>query len=67
MTLRQYFQPRDGLPDPKGSLSSILTSKAISSANREVEAALKAKRSEGKNRVHIKSKCVGYINFKAIQ
>lgn len=49
MSLRQYFKARDGLPDPKGSLSSNLSSRAIATANKEVEAALKA-RSKGKKR-----------------
>ena len=42
MSLRHYFKPRDGLPDPKGSLSRQLSSEAITQANREVEKALSA-------------------------
>ncbi len=37
MSIRSFFKPKDGLPDPKGSLSSSLPSKAIALANREVE------------------------------
>ena len=36
-TLFNYFKLNDGLPNPRGSLSSIIGSQAISSANREVE------------------------------
>ena len=42
MSIRQYFKPRDGLPDPKGSLSTSMSSLVIASANREVEKALEA-------------------------
>ena len=42
MSVRQYFKPRDGLPDPKGSLSTSMSSLVIASANREVEKALEA-------------------------
>ena len=37
MSIRKYFKPKDGLPDPKGSLSCILPSQAIAVANKEVE------------------------------
>jgi len=37
MSIRSYFKPKDGLPDPKGSLSSCLPSQAIALANKEVE------------------------------
>ena len=39
MSIRSFFKPKDGLPDPKGSLSSSLPSKAIALANKEVEKA----------------------------
>ena len=39
-TLFNYFVPKDGLPNPRGSLSSVINSQAISSANRAVEAEL---------------------------
>ncbi len=42
MSLRQYLKPRDGLPDPKGSLSRQLSSETIAQANKEVEKALNA-------------------------
>ena len=36
MALLRYFKKRDGLPDPKGSLSHTIPSRAISMANSEV-------------------------------
>ena len=44
MSIRQYFKPMDGLPNPKGSLSACISSGAIASANREVEKALKSRK-----------------------
>ena len=38
MALLRWLQPRNGLPDPRGSLSSSKPSQAIAAANREVEA-----------------------------
>ena len=35
MSIRRYLKPIDGLPDPKGSLSTTIPSAAIASANRE--------------------------------
>ena len=43
MSIRSYFKPKDGLPDPKGSLSSILPSQAIALANKEVEKVISEK------------------------
>ena len=37
MALLRYFQPKDGLPDPKGALSASLPTPAIALANREVQ------------------------------
>ena len=38
MSIRSYLiQPKNGLPDPKGSLSCSLPSQAIALANKEVE------------------------------
>ena len=37
MSIRSYFQPENGLPDPKGSLSCSLPSQAIALVNKEVE------------------------------
>ena len=48
MSLRQYFRPREGLPDPKGPLASSVSSRAIAAANREVEAVLSAENKEKK-------------------
>ncbi len=36
MALLKYLKPRDGLPNPKGTLSQTLPSRAIEAANREV-------------------------------
>ena len=38
--LFNYFIPKDGLPNPRGSLCSAINSQAISSNNRAVEAEL---------------------------
>ena len=37
MSLFRYFEWRNGLPDPKGSLSSELCTAAIAQGNKEVE------------------------------
>ena len=37
MSILSFFKPKDGLPDPKGSLSRSLPSGAIALANKEVE------------------------------
>jgi hypothetical protein len=37
MSIRRFFKPIDGLPDPKGSLSGAIPSAAIASANWEVQ------------------------------
>ena len=36
MSIRDYFKPKDGLPDPNGSLSRTLPSHAIALVNKEV-------------------------------
>ena len=46
MSLLKYFKQKDGLPDPKGSLSHTVPSRAIARANREVEVELAAARRE---------------------
>ena len=33
--LHQYFQPRNGIPDPKRSISSIIPSQVVAQANQE--------------------------------
>ena len=43
MSIRRYFKPKDGLPDPKGSLSCSLPSQAIALANKEVEKVINEK------------------------
>ena len=40
MSLLRYLKRKDGLPDPKGSLTSEVPTQAIVRANREVEAEL---------------------------
>ena len=41
-SILRYFKPRDGLPDPNGSLSVSLPSQAIAAVNREVERTIHA-------------------------
>jgi predicted RNA-binding protein YlxR (DUF448 family) len=43
MSLLNYFQPVNGLPDPKGELSESISPEAIALANREVKKALSEK------------------------
>ena len=40
MSLRLYFQPRDGLPDANGSLTADVPSRAVASTNKEVSRVL---------------------------
>ena len=49
MSIRKFFKPVDGLPDPRGSLSSSMPSAAIASANREVEKVVEATKKEKKS------------------
>ena len=42
MALLRYLKPTDGLPDPKGSLSSSMHPQAIARANEEVREAMKS-------------------------
>ena len=46
MSLLQYFKSKDGLPDPRGELSSSVTSRAISRAI-EVQAELEKEKKRG--------------------
>ena len=39
MALLRYLQSRDGLPDPRGPLSSTISAQAIAEVNREVQEA----------------------------
>ena len=48
MALLRYFKPKEGLPDPKGSLSLSVPSQAIYMANKEVQAVIdKEKKQRG--------------------
>ena len=47
MALLRYFKKRDGLPDPKGSLSHTIPSRAISMANSEVTEAMTGDKKRG--------------------
>ena len=40
MALLRYLKPVDGLPDPRGSLSSSIPTQAIAEANKEVQKAI---------------------------
>ena len=42
MALLRYLKPTDGLPDPKGSLSSTMHPQAIAQANEEVREPMKS-------------------------
>ena len=44
MSIRKYFKLRDGLPDPKGSLSASIPAEAISLANTEVQKVIDSKK-----------------------
>ena len=46
MSIRRFFKPIDGLPDPKGSLSGAIPSAAIASANREVQKVMDSEKLE---------------------
>ena len=37
MSLQKYFKAKDGLPSPSGSLSNIMTLRAVALANKEVD------------------------------
>ena len=47
MALLRYFKQRDGLPDPKGSLTLAIPSRAISIASREVTEATPGDKKRG--------------------
>ena len=40
MSILRYFKQASGLPDPKGPLSSTISSRAIAEANKQVQEAL---------------------------
>ena len=50
MALLRYFKPVDGLPNPKGPLSSSISSQAIAAANKEVQKAVGQSSVTGKKR-----------------
>ena len=41
MSLLNYFKRKDGLPNPRGTLSAVVPSKSIASASRAVEEELR--------------------------
>ena len=47
MSLLRYLKPIDGLPDPRGSLSTTLFREAIAAANQEVQKELNATKKRG--------------------
>ena len=49
MALYKYFKRKEDLPNPRGSLSSSISPRAIASANREVEEEIR-KQKEKKSR-----------------
>ena len=49
MLILSYFKLKDGLPDHKGSLLSILPSQAITLANKEVEKVISEKDTKNDN------------------
>lgn len=60
MSLLRYLKHKDGLPDPKGPLSSSVASRAIARANREVAELLSAsgeKKKRGPYRRYFISTC----------
>ena len=44
MSILKYLRPKDGLPDPNGSLSAVVNPQAIARANKEVEAVITAEK-----------------------
>ena len=55
MSIGSYFQPEDGIPDPKGSLSCSLPSQAIALANKEVEKVIGRTKKRGVQRTEYQS------------
>jgi len=54
MSLLKYFKSKNGLPDPRGELSSVILPWQIALANKEVQAELTAAEKSGKKRGHYK-------------
>ena len=46
MSILKYLERRNGLPDPRGSLSNSVSARAISTANAEVEAEIARQKKE---------------------
>ena len=47
MSLLRYLKPIDGLPDPRGSLSTTMSREAITAANQEIQKELNATKKRG--------------------
>ena len=47
MSLQKYFKAKDGLPSPSGSLSNIMTLRAVALANKEVMVEAKKQKKRG--------------------
>ena len=47
MSLLRYLKPIDGLPDPKGYLSTTMSREDITAANQEVQKELNATKKRG--------------------
>ena len=54
MVLWKYLRKKDCLPDPRGSLSTVVPAKAISSANKAVRCEIEVSSSSKKRRDLIK-------------
>ena len=49
MALLRYLKPADGLPVPKGPLTSSISAQAIAEANKEVQKAMGQRSMTGRN------------------
>ena len=58
MSLLRYFKQRDGLPDPRGELSTAIRPSAIARANREVLQEIAATTQAGKKRGPYRKYCL---------
>ena len=61
MSVRQYLKPIDGLPDPKGSLSTTIPSAAIASANWEVQKAISSGKKRGPYKKYLSEALLGSL------
>ena len=50
MSILSFFKRKDGLPDPKGPLSTAISSQAIALANRDVEKVISEEASRRPNK-----------------